>query len=271
MMAGTDRRSTKKNQPVKALPVHLLTLPLALSGASAQAPAVEVQNLPGVEAARALLATSEWAAFRAFWDTVRPPAEGAQPDWEQVSAMTDTLGSRIWALERISSDSTVSACLDLLGQLCSDRLSMSAYGLPEMMTRMIPSRAVFHEEIALRRLEGRLASMREIAADPLYSVAEMAGLLGDAVREATSAMIFDALSDSWLLPHTFLAASEESLGTMEILALDLAALDSMATVSIETSNPSLKEACTLARGRIRSIQSSLPALELLLGDLLAPR
>lgn len=262
----------RRNPKGAAVRVHLLSIPLALSGASAQPVPAEVQGLPGTESARALIATPEWCAFRAFWKTVEPPPEGEQYDWDLMSARRDTLTSLTRALRSAAGDSVVSSCAGLLGQLCDDRMSMAGYGLPEMLTRMIPSRAIFHEESALRRLEGRLDALSELSLDPLYDSSEMAGLLGSAVREATSALLFDAMSDNWVLPHTFPGLwDEESLSTSELLSLDLASLDSLARISVSTSNPAMKEACTLALGRVRSIQASLPALEVLLGDLLAPR
>jgi hypothetical protein len=250
--------------------IPLFSVPLALSGASPQPASAEIQNLPGTEAARALLTTQEWSAFRSFWRAVEPPEEGTSPDWNLVSARAETLSSLVRDLRQATGDSTISLCTSLLGQLCESRLSMSAYGLPQMMTRMIPSRAVFHEEAALRRLEGRLASLRELSQEPLYNSVEMAGLLGAAVGEATSALLFDAMSDGWLLPHTFTGMNEESLGTAELLSLDLAALDSLTAEAIAASDPSMKEECMAALGRVRSIQASLPALEVLLGDLLSP-
>ncbi len=244
----------------------LAPIPIA---AAASAP-VEVRDLPGVEAARALVATPEWAAFRSFWRSAgASPAEEEQ-NWELLQAQRDSLRSLAAELDRASPDSTASYCAALLGRLCEARLSMTRYGLPEMLTRMIPSRAVFHEEASLRRLEGRLAALGELTPGAFRDPAEVAGLLGDAVEEATAAILFDAMSDVRLLPETFPGAEADSLGTAELLAFDLASLDSL-TRAAAGSDPRLEAACEDALAEVRRIRSSLPALEIMLGDLLAPR
>jgi len=244
---------------------------LPLAAGSAAAVHAEVLQAPGTEAARVLLRTGAWRDFRAFWkrSTALEGQTAGRPGF--LAARIDTLDSLVAALRAEAGDSVVSACVSRLGKLCADRMSMSAYGLPETLTRMIPSRAVFHEETALRRLEGRIAAIREISHSPLESAPEMAEVLGGAVREATSAILFDALSTGWILPHDFPSASQDSLPTSELLRLDLAALDSAVAVCASEEDTSIRAACMSASDEIGSIQASLPVLDILLGDLLAPR
>ncbi|MBN1433763.1 hypothetical protein JW921_03330 [Candidatus Fermentibacterales bacterium] len=205
---------------------------------------IEIDSLRHLDGRRAgvLGERAEWTRLCGIWR--RLGAIEADFDQEWYSG-----GDLEWSkanLLRIEADSLIailaggqgpdgaalidSAEASMLSSLIEARLNLFSYGVPGMLTRMMPSRIEFDKGSLLQHLELRIDALSGLLQSGTVSAFEATGVLWDIVETAQSFVLVDAVSlAGYMLPSPAgFGRTTPDIDPVTLLEGSVAALDSSA-------------------------------------------
>ena len=148
----------------------------------------------------------EWRILRELWQRLDAIEAGDDEysygygygtmDWQkaqELRAQVDTL------VTKLSGNAVDSLEAEMLRDLLSARIELFSYGVPSMMTRMIPAQIEFDKGSLLQHLELRIDVLQELLTSESLETTEVATALVGVLEAAESYLLLDCIQSSYLI------------------------------------------------------------------------
>jgi hypothetical protein len=163
-----------------------------------------------IDRARMITGLGGWPGIRSLWrelDQMEPGDQGysfGAMEWEQANLMREKLNSLAFEMIAELEAANVSTLeLELVTEVARMRLEMMSWGMPSMMTRMMPPPIEYDKGALVEDLEAKIDHLLELRESGMLSLDQVRSATGSILDTFVAISIVNVVSNDYGYPYTY--------------------------------------------------------------------